>query len=292
MNLILKCRNSGTENRIKKNVLGDAGRNVASWIYTAIGNVSPEGAEYARNIHGGSAGGAGRVVKPFSFSTYGTVGGMNIRISSSSEQFLKWMKMALRNVKELPPVDLRNSKGEGPVLHPDNVMEVPHGKNMRVEMVSSIMPSGRTAYLAKAELFTISPLILKGKEKYMSLSEDAFSQEGAPGINKYILNNLLVKHASLRSGADNGTVPGMTSDLAVLEMAEKALTASFSRTARMGWTRVSGDHVPFIEGRFTLTTHPEYLHTALLCGVGAKNALGFGMVDMHDERKYGVNGAN
>lgn len=278
---------AGTKlNRIRKHVLGDANRNVASWIYGIISAVSPEGAGYAEELHGMKTPGQklpGRIIKPFAFSLYGTSVGMNIQIRSVSDEFNGWIKLALANVETLPPLDLRDSRGNGPILKPEKVIESTYGKNLKIEMETGRSPAGRMVFLAKARLFTLSPLVLKGREDHLKLSEAAFSPAGDPAINRYILSNLLVKHMHT---ASSGNGSDLSPGLVALEMEEKALLVSFSRGARTGWTKVSGSVVPFIEGRFTLTTHPELLYTALNNGIGARTALGFGMVELHNDRKY------
>lgn len=266
--------------RIRKNILGGVNRNVASWIYGIISAVSQEAATYAENLHSTNVPGQsmpGRIVKPFTFSLYPTSAGMNIQIRSVSEEFTGWIRQAVSDVKSLPILDLRDSRGSGPVLRPEKVIESAYGKGLKIEMLQGQSPSGRPLFLAKTKLFTLSPLVFKGKGEHLRLSETAFSPEGDPVINQYILANLLVKHANTVNGGSN--VP-----LEML-MEDRFLTVSFSRGVREGWTKLAGSMVPFIEGRFTLTTHPELLYTALNSGIGARTSLGFGMVEMHDSRK-------
>ena len=288
MKLVIACR-VNSENlpegppphRIRKNVLGGANRNVASWIYAAISAVSPDGAGYATGIHGVKAPGQrapGRIVKPFAFSLYGTSTGMNIQIRSASEEFAGWIRQAVADVTALPVLDLRDSRGSGPVLKPEKIIESTYGKGLKIEMLQGNAPSGRPLFLARARLFTLSPLVLKGKGEHLRLSEAAFSPEGDPAINSYVLANLLVKHLHSVNGGSN--VP-----LEML-MEDRSLTVSFARGAREGWTKVAGSVVPFIEGRFTLTTHPELLYASLNNGIGARTSLGFGMVELHNDRKY------
>jgi len=284
MQLMIACGVSNGENtpgRIKKHTLGGVNRNVASWIYRIISAVSPEAATYAEDLHGTSIPGQsmpGRIVKPFAFSLYPTSSGMSIQIRSVSDEFTGWIRQAVADVKSLPTLDLRDSRGSGPVLRPEKVIESTYGKDLKIEILQGKSPSGRMVVLAKTKLFTLSPLVLKGKGEHLRLSEAVFSPEGDPAINSYILGNLLVKHMNTVNGGSN--VP-----LEML-MEDRSLTVSFSRGAREGWTKLAGSVVPFIEGRFTLTTHSELLYTALNSGIGARTSLGFGMVDLHNGRKY------
>lgn len=270
---------------IRRQVLGDANRNVASWIYSVISAISPRAAEYAENLHGTPGRSApGWIAKPFSFSLYSTSMGMNIQIRSVSGEFIDLIRKATVNPEALPTLDLRDCEGRGPVLKPEFVGESKNDRGM-VQLRAGKTPSGRATLLAESMLFTVSPLVLKGKREHLRLSEAAFTEAGDRDINRYVLQNLLAKHLCNVSPDNEPVPPGLLQ----IEMEDKTLAISFDRTARMGWTKIKQTVVPFIEGTFRLTTHPELLYAALNHGIGARNGLGFGMVDFHNMRKDAEN---
>ena len=269
--------------RIRPQVLGDTNRHVARWIYSVISTISPAAARYAENIHTMKPGGKGLVIKPFGFSLYGTSVGMSIQIRSTTEEFIDWMRKAVADPGALPVLDLRDAAGRGPVLKPEFVRESKNGRT-GIQLKADRSPCGRPVLLAESALFTLSPLVLKGSNGHFSLSEAAFSHTGDPGINRHVLKNLLAKYLCNIS-PDNKPVPR---EFLEIEMEDKTLAISFDRTAGPGWTKIKGTIVPFIEGPFKLTTHPELLHTALNFGIGHRNGMGFGMVDFDRSKEKRV----
>ena len=132
--------------------------------------------------------------------------------------------------------------------------------------------------LAKAQFFCLSPFVLKAKNSsYMTVeaSNNELDEEksGEDAAGEIILNNALAKYKAL-TGRD----------------IEKPWMKVWFHNPIPGWTKVHNNVVRFNNSHMTvMTSAPELLHVIYTNGLGCKNGLGFGMVEIHNPNKIKYN---
>jgi len=223
--------------------IGALNHAVSGWLYNSFFQNSM----YAKHVHDEGKIVGNRKVKPFVFAAYQGKRGMKVKIASVDGEFLA---NALSTVNMQAVLEF-----EGKRYMPKSIR--PLTKTLQYT------PAGTNNELAKASLFCLSPIVLKTMDgKYAVVNESGNSNI----IDKMIMDNAIRKYEAV-SG----------------KKLENAWLKIWFHNPIVGRTQFKGYKTDFTMAKTTIITNPELLHIIHNNGMGCKNAMGFGMVEMQNQ---------
>ena len=227
--------------------IGTLNHAISSWFY---GSFFQNGA-YTKKVHDEGKVIGNRRVKPFVFAAYQGKTGMRVKLASVDGEFLANTLGALNMQAAF--------EYEGKKYRPRSI-RVATKQALRFEA------AGTDGELAKASLFCLSPIVLRTKDgKYAVMAEDGNNEE----IDRMIMDNATRKYEAV-SG----------------KKLEKPWLKVWFHHPVTGKTQFKGYKTEFTMSRMTVITNPELLHVIHNNGMGCKNGMGFGMVEIQNKVNY------
>ncbi len=222
-------------------------RRIASWIHAILARHDPV---YAEDIKKKGIRLEKKVIKPYVFSRpyQNKNNQFVIQIGSPDPKFMyTFLQGAIARIPDLHLSD-------GNVLVSQEAPRL-----LPVPKLSANADSS-----ARATVFTMSPVIIRGKSSCLVVGH-ANPKE----VQDALTANLMDKFKALKGDT--------------LENPYLNITPKDIRPCEVRFQEDNGKHNTIIGnvGKFTLSGSPELINMSLLCGLGAKNGLGFGCVDVH-----------
>ncbi len=230
--------------------IGALNHAVSGWLYSSFF----QNGDYIKKVHDEGKIVGKKSVKPFVFAVYQSKKGMKVKIASVDGEFLA-------NV--LGSVNMQTAfVFEGKRFMPKSIRAL-------TKQALQFVPAGSDGNLAKASLFCLSPVVLRTREgKYAVVNEDGNNET----IYRMIMDNAIRKYEAV-SG----------------KKLENAWLKAWFHHPVTGKTQFKGYKTEFTKSRMTIITNPELLHIIHSNGMGCKNAMGFGMVEMQNQINFKEN---
>jgi CRISPR-associated endoribonuclease Cas6 len=224
-------------------------RRIASWIHAILAKHDPG---YAENLKKNGIRLEKKVIKPYVFSR-------PYQKKDNEDRYV--IQMASPDPKFMYSL-LQGATAGIPDLH------LSHGNVFTCQESPRLLPVPKVSTNADASawvtVFTMSPVIIRGKSSCLVAGHDDLAK-----VQEALTVNLLDKYRALKGNAI---------DNPYLKVTPKEI-----HPCEVKFQEDNGKHNTIIGnvGRFALSGSPELINMALLCGLGAKNGLGFGCIDVH-----------